>query len=1023
MKNGYGLREEVRCKLRTPLSTWLDARLSCDAVRCEDGPARASLLAVAALVAVLSGCFEEDPFAQPDGTFGGQVVISGPLRGAKVSIDQINRDTGAVRAHVTDTTTDDDGRFSVKVSVYNGLLRATTSGGSFVDVASGTTIQLDASDQLTSLVWFDLLENSDDILISPIGHLVDARAQWALQKHGDITVGANDAIAHLHRHFGNVNWERMRLVGLDQPVTSPTEAVRAALVQTSLSYLAKDIADQAGASSQEVNVYSLTQRWAEDLRADGIFDGNDRNEDDHGSGLQIGVCPPLTRPCDPSATCGCRPLCDLYVGTPRALLGAVMTKVIRNPDVNMTGLNVNDTLAIARALSDNTDPDIFGDACIETLDRIPPLVSFLTPNEAALVRGTLTVKASAVDDTDPNPVARIVGHPDTDGDPTNASAQAAIDTTAVPDGELEIVAAARDMAGNEAMSSRTVTVDNTAPMLTLASTGFFIDGSTWWTASGTPALQGTVMDTTSVTIKAVVAGGVEITGTVNGTSWSLTIPAGGLDPNGTQVTLVATDAVGNQTSVVQRLRPDLSPPALSFQPSTVNNEATETATFPIGGDDSPHHAHTGPAIDLTTSGSCPTLTKFSYLLSSTAPAYAVESPGRNPIVYQLVAADDGVGISAGSIQYRVGRRVGGSTQWLLSWTTTGAGVPVSPGTTRYPVGIYSDLVAGLATTPGTYDVEFRATDRLTRTTTVARCFDLSLKAPPLHFGTGGPTASHTFALDALSLAAGAPFDLISQRLLNNDATGASLIDQPFTNGTSETIYLTVTVTRRPIEVKATRTFRLRQAVTARTAVNLNCVEGSPGCELPPTGDSYQTPLPQAPVSSTTLHFPVKVYEVIAGAPSVEIPCIAPCAPTDVSFKFAIPPRPLGQPARSFIAMTTIAQVRGLWPEDSMRPAAPPFLDTEVAGTRITGLVNPGIEACSKFISYTDPDTMETSVTGCRERATYILYRALTSAQLEFSSDTSSTYSTSPTAQLPGERAAPTTNRFFGIWSTTEGTLP
>src|SRR5882724_3110545 len=55
-----------------------------------------------------------DPPLTGSGLLSGQVVVSGPLRNAGVSIDQISLHANgeiSIRAHVGDTTTNDDGRF------------------------------------------------------------------------------------------------------------------------------------------------------------------------------------------------------------------------------------------------------------------------------------------------------------------------------------------------------------------------------------------------------------------------------------------------------------------------------------------------------------------------------------------------------------------------------------------------------------------------------------------------------------------------------------------------------------------------------------------------------------------------------------------------------------------------------------------------------------------------------------------------------------------------------------------------
>ena len=465
---------------------------------------------------------------------------------------------------------------------------------------------------------------------------------------------------------------------------------------------------------------------------------------------------------------------------------------------------------------------------------------------------------------------------------------------------------------------------------------------------------------------------------------------------------------------------------LSFQVSRVNDEAAEVVAF-TAPDHGPQHAHTGPPIDLAAAGGCPAVTKFSYLLGSAGPAYAIENPGPNPIGYQLVTDDTGVGIAAGSTQYRVGRRVGLSTTWVLDWTPAGSGTPIGGGVTRFPVGIYADVVAGLATTEGIYDVEFRATDRLARTTSATRCFELHLRAPPLEFEAPGarPTKDHAYSLDSLSLAPGALYDQIAARLLNYDATGASLIDQDVFNGTAETVFLTVTVTK-PTPVMVLQSFVLGNATTNVTASGCQM-----DCPSPAEEPGYTSPT--ISTEETNISFPAKVFEVVAGVPTTEIPCLAPCPPSGSVFKFAIPPRSTGgQPARAFRVMTMIGQVSSMWPRDIGHLAYPPFFDDEIiwtnpftnvtTTTRLTGIADrtvvPERTGCVRSIP--GPSG------ACLLQGTKVPYRALRSASLQFSDSTRSRYETAATAaltpvQVIADRARPA--NVANDWSTSEGVLP
>ena len=51
----------------------------------------------------------------------------------------------------------------------NGLFLVTSSGGSFRDLVSGETVELDPSDQIRTLITLDLFEERTDALVSGRG--------------------------------------------------------------------------------------------------------------------------------------------------------------------------------------------------------------------------------------------------------------------------------------------------------------------------------------------------------------------------------------------------------------------------------------------------------------------------------------------------------------------------------------------------------------------------------------------------------------------------------------------------------------------------------------------------------------------------------------------------------------------------------------------------------------------------------------------------------------------------------------
>ena len=993
---------------------------------------RCVFVAIACTGGVAAGCLQPEPDVPPvpASSFRGQVVVSGGVRGARLSVDRLDA-RGEILSHIGDAVTDDAGRFEIelKTETEHGLFRLSAQGGAYQDLVTGATIQLDTHDEIVSLILFGLLPQRDDVLVSPIGHMVEARTMERFRASGDLMTAFDEARTSFYHHFGNVDWGQVIPWPLDRPVPSPTEPVRATFVLAALSVLAQDIALDAGAGPQEVSVYRLVQKWTEDVRAD-TFDGNDGNNRTPGSGLQLGFCMPVASGCVMNAGCStgqCRAACDLYSGTARALLAGAMVKVINDPRINRTGLDLSNTLSIVRAVADDIDPNLFDASCLEALDRTSPRVRFdpPTPAEAAFVRGQIPVSAMASDDIDASPDTSLVGFVDLDGDSRNATASTLLDTTARVDGPIRIVARAVDLTGNTATAERSLTIDNTAPSVTLNANGFFDDGNTWWTASAAPVLTGTIADVAPAAIKAVIAGRPDVVGTIAGTSWTIALPAGALDPAGTQVELVATDTAGNQVSLIRRLRPDIEPPALSFQPSTVIDEADDWVSF--AADHSPQHAHLGSPIDVSTAAGCPSVTKYRYLLDSAAPEYTQEVPAPNPLRYQFVTDDPGVGIAPGSTEYSVIWTDGVRVDRVLDWTPVGPGTPIGASAMRFPVGIFSGVVPGLATTEGDYVVEFRATDRLARTTHVTRCFNLHLRAPPLELervASPRSTKDHAYALDSLSLASGAQYDQIAARLLNDDA-GASLIDQDVWNGTNAPIYLTVTVTP-PQMVMVAQQFVIGNAPT-NVIRNPPCFDNCPTPSMLP--GEYISPVPQSH-QARNLEFPVKVFELVNGQPTLELSCLAPCSLSSQVFKFALPPRaPGGRPARAFRVMTMIGQITALWPRDFDHDENPPFVDdgivwtnanNETTLTRLTGKIDtryfPERTGCVSFGTVN-------GVRYCRQLATMVPYRALIQAILTFSDNTRTYYETSATIDSTSAAVGSRQRGAAERWTTSEGTLP
>ena len=105
---------------------------------------------------------------------------------------------------------------------------------------------------------------------------------------------------------------------------------------------------------------------------------------------------------------------------------------------------------------------------LQVADTTPPTVALTAPADGAPVRGSVTISATAEDDTAIDHVDFLVNDVVVGSDSTNFPYSTSWDSTSLADGPATITAIAVDTSGNRTTSaSRTVTVDNTAPDTTI----------------------------------------------------------------------------------------------------------------------------------------------------------------------------------------------------------------------------------------------------------------------------------------------------------------------------------------------------------------------------------------------------------------------------------------------------------------------------------------------------------------------------------------------------------------------------
>jgi hypothetical protein len=274
--------------------------------------------------------------------------------------------------------------------------------------------------------------------------------------------------------------------------------------------------------------------------------------------------------------------------------GATVTAVIGDVDVPVTRDSTDSTAWSATPMSDLGDgdytitvtaTDALGNAATYsmsfTVDRTAPDVLIddnddNEPNDAAARTSDVTPAITGVTDAGAGQNVRVIlGLLDTAGQVTQtAVAQAVVQVdgtwNVIPllyEGVWSVEAAVTDAAGNVGKFTQLLTVDTTAPALTVT--------SSFLTNDETPTITGTTEGGVAI---AVSINGLAVNGSAStGTAWSAT-PTVGLADGTHNVLVTAIDAVGNTATVTQTLTVDTTSPALTVVHVGVTNDLTPQIT-------------------------------------------------------------------------------------------------------------------------------------------------------------------------------------------------------------------------------------------------------------------------------------------------------------------------------------------------------------------------------------------------------------------------------------------------------------
>ena len=430
--------------------------------------------------------------AEPDaGTTAAKgSFVAWPVAAGTVTAYRLDS-SGQRTATVGTAQTDSTGAFALRLTgSTTGPMLVVVSSGSFIEPATGTAVHIEGA-ELTALlpsatrVAGDLLAG---VLVSPVSHLT-AQLAFFQATHGNGSL--DDAIAQaatlIEGHFGGVNW---RTLGAPPDLSDPTAAAvvqvndttKAALILAGLSMEARNLAIAKGLTpGGPLNSLSLVSALAQDLAADGYFDGTGAG----GTRLAIPV----------SAANGYA----LDGQTVRATLAQGISTFLTSSR-NASKVAQADAQSLLAAIAQDGNRQLFREQG-GSVDITPPTVKFVQPVADASVLGQIMVEATATDDvamqaflfTAPPSLASTQATSENGG--KTMRLRTLLDVSALGDGALTVSVAATDASSNTATQNLSLRVANHGPSI-------FVN---------TPSSNATVRGTVTLTATASGQNGATVT--------------------------------------------------------------------------------------------------------------------------------------------------------------------------------------------------------------------------------------------------------------------------------------------------------------------------------------------------------------------------------------------------------------------------------------------------------------------------------------------------------------------------------
>ncbi len=415
-------------------------------------------------------------------------------------------------------------------------------------------------------------------------------------------------------------------------------------------------------------------------------------------------------------------------------------------------------------------------------------------------------------------------------------------------------------------------------MLAIDAADFAVDGSVWWTQTSTPTLRGTFSGVANATISAHV-GASTAAATIEGQTWSVTLPADAIASTDTIVTIAMSDPSGGLVELSQTFRLDTLAPTVALGVTKVRDERGDSVDFSSG---QPIHTHAGAEVDLSAPG-CPSVYRYAYLLGT--PLYGLATSS-NPLSWRFRVVD--AHVQPDSPMFRVRTDAG---QTLIDW----AALPAPDAAGYSTVTLTPATVPLLASRDGRFYIDLRARDWNDLEGTASACFDNHLLAAPVF---AEPIAKGS--LFDMSL----PGDSAVSSAIND---GVVIVSQRIVQQTAEPVTVAWSMTAGSYAFSARS---LTGMVTEVTNGNYFCQPGNsePRCRV------NWSPPAAAPATLATITGNVAMasWVVLVDETTDRVLKTAPAASGYVAVNWGLPARAANEPAHSY-RLDVLAKLDGFTP--------------------------------------------------------------------------------------------------------------